>query len=63
VVVKSLNAATVHMETYNSLIMGSFNASTSLKLITTNTAIRANVGLSNDELTGITDVTISTSHG
>lgn len=51
------------METYNSLIMGSFNASTSLKLITTNTAIRANVGLSNDELTGITDVTISTSHG
>jgi hypothetical protein len=61
---KSLHAHHAKLATSNRPITGSFNASTSLELRTTNAPITANVGLLNDPAgKAATDLIMATSNG
>jgi len=61
--VESLSAETAELETSKSPIEGSFNASASLSLITSNGHVNINVGLYNDNASRGTRLTVQTSNG
>jgi len=60
--VGSLYATNAHVETSNSHIEGNFEISSSLKLLTANSYIKAKVDLFNDEDAGETEITMNTSN-
>jgi len=60
---QSLYATNAHVETSNSYIEGDFEISSSLKLVTANSYIKAKVDLFNDEDAGVTDLSMTTSNG
>lgn len=59
---QSLYAIKASIVTSNAPVGGNFNASEFLELTTTNANIDANIGLSNDEAQGVTDLIIKTSN-
>lgn len=61
--VKSLSALTAKIETSNSPIEGSFTASLSLALLTTNARIKANVLLQNDPVIEYSELIMTTANG